>query len=867
MKEKEIIIDNDEAIEMTDELENVIYFLKNTLSKELPTLAIDIEYFILGVMLEKNSTLYRLLDSCLMSNTMDEITNACYSYVSSKALTAVKPNREIGFSKEVKDLFSKGKEECSAMGKTVLGSEHVFLAMLKIEDNKLRNVFVRGGITYKMFKDKVKQNENTDNVSIDYIGSKPKIFKKRINGKDVQIIQANSLDEITNAMKDVLGNGVDSMEGSMIPGASKKKKGKTPYITEYCMNLNQQAIEGKITRIVGRERETEEIIRVLGRKKKNNVILVGGEGVGKTAIGESIALQIVEGNVPTFLEDKIIVSLDMTALMAGTTLRGMFEERVKGILDEVRADNRFILFMDNIGAMMADKSKNDFEFAAMLSRALESGEIKVIGTSDFASFRKTFDKDPSLSRRFQKIIIDAPTTQESLDILYGIRNEYEEYHNVKYTDEAIEACVKLADRYITERNLPDSAIDILDEVGALVGLVNEPKRLKQLRIELSKESRSLEIAKQEKEFEKIDKLGQKVDSLLDEYRFEFANYKEKKDNARPLITVDDILGIVSKKTKIPINNLTSDDKEKLSHMNDRLKENIIGQNEAIDTVCKALKRNRIGLRKNGCMYSALACGRTGVGKTLLAKKLAKELFGDENALVRFDMSEFSDKVAVNKLIGSNPGYVGYEEGGQLTEAIKNKKHCVLLLDEIEKADPEIYNVFLQVLDEGFLTDNSGQRVDFKNVIVIFTSNIGAKAAADFGKGIGFTENEDENTKRILTKQMKSKFPPEFLNRIDDIIYFNSLTDENLKDIIKIEIKKFENNLNEIGYECNYDNDVVDYIFNIVKDEKEYGARPIIRAIQDNIENMVTDAIIDGSYDSGYRFNIFFNSESECLAVS
>ena len=269
MEEKEIIIGNDEAIEMTDELENVIYFLKNTQSKELPTLAIDIEYFILGVMLEKNSTLYRLLDSCLMSNIMDEITKACYSYVSSKALTAVKPNREIGFSKEIKDLFNKGKEECSAMGKTVLGSEHVFLAMLKIEDNKMRNVFVRGGITYKMFKDKVKQNENMNNVSMDYIGSKPKIVTKRINGKDVQFIQSNSLDEITNAMKDVLGNGIDSIEGSMIPGSSKKKKGKTPYITEYCMNLNQQALEGKITRIIGRERETEEIIRVLGRKKKN----------------------------------------------------------------------------------------------------------------------------------------------------------------------------------------------------------------------------------------------------------------------------------------------------------------------------------------------------------------------------------------------------------------------------------------------------------------------------------------------------------------------------------------------------------------------------------------------------------------------
>lgn len=809
-------------IEMTSELHYLLEFLKNTLSKELPTLTIDIEYFILGVFLDKKTKLYSILDTCMMSNTMDDISSACYQFVSSKALTAVKPNREILFSTELYNLFQAAVGEAEYFGTNVIGSEHLFMALLKMDGHKMQKVFLKAGITYANFVNKVKQYDEIDKIS----------------------------DKLIKAGKKVVPG-----ENDLVPGATKKLKGKHPYISEYCINLNEQALNGKITNVIGRKNEIEEVVRILGRKKKNNVILVGGGGVGKTVIGEFLALKIVNGDVPTFLEDKIIVSLDMTALMAGTTLRGMFEERVKGILDEVRFDNRFILFMDNIGAMMADKNKNDFEFSAMLSRALESGEIKVIGTSDFASFRKTFDKDPSLSRRFQKIIINPPTVEESIEILYGIRDDYEKHHNVKYSDEAIDACVKLSDRYITERNLPDSAIDVLDECGALVGLINEPEQLHDLRMELAKQSHALEKAKQDKDHEKLDELGQITDELLDQYRMVYADYIETSRNNPQTITVDDILGIVSKKTKIPIHNLTSDDKEKLSHMNDRLKESIIGQDEAIDTVCKALKRNRIGLRKNGCMYSALACGRTGVGKTLLAKKIAKELFGNENSIVRFDMSEFSDKVAVNKLIGSNPGYVGYEEGGQLTEAIKNKKHCVLLLDEIEKADPEIYNVFLQVLDEGFLSDNSGQRVDFKNVIVIFTSNIGAKAAADFGKGIGFAENEDENTKRILTKQMKSKFPPEFLNRIDDIIFFNTLTDENLKDIIKIEIKKFEDNLNEIGYSCKYDNNVIDYIFDIVKDEKEYGARPIIRAIQDNIENLITDKLIENEYNKNYSFKL------------
>lgn len=841
---KEVTLNNSE------ELENLLDFIVNNVSDELPTLTIDLNYFLLGAFIQKDNDLFKRLNRCMISTAMKAIYNTFYEVVSSKALSAVKPNRVPTIDSKLSEIIENGKKEAIDMGSDEVTSEHVFLAILADNDekNKIKKVFNKAGITYGIMKRKIMSGKPVEFEDAGFI---------EVDGEKLKVIKATSSDPnaLINAVKELNGEAPQEPIQTEIQQTNKKKNSKTPFINSYCNNLNELAQKGKIEPLVGREFEIGEIIRILGRKKKNNAILVGGEGVGKTAICENIALKIINEEVPEFLIGKELLSLDMTALMAGTTLRGMFEERVKGLMNEMKDNNKYILFMDNIGAILADTGKGEFEFSSMISRSLENGEIQVIGTSDFVSYRKTFDKDPGLARRFQKIIVESPSIDDSIKILNGIKQSYEEFHKVKYSDDAIETCVKLSDRYISERNLPDSAIDIMDEVGSFIGTSNEPNDIKELRKSIKSLESEIANLKLSEKYEIADEKGKLLIDAKKELNAKKSNFEKYKDENPTIITKSDILDTISKKTGIPVSNLTSDDKKKLIGMNERLKNDVIGQDEAIDTICRALKRNRIGLHKNGCMYSAMMIGKTGVGKTLIAKKLARELFGNEDALVRFDMSEFSDKVAVNKLIGSNPGYVGYEEGGQLTEKIKNKKHCVLLLDEIEKADAEIYNVFLQVLDEGFLTDNSGQKVDFRNVIVLFTSNVGAKAANDFGRGIGFGSKEDDNTKRILFKELKHRFPPEFLNRIDNVIYFNALTNDNLKQIIELELNKLNDNLLSIGYSMTVKEEVVDYILNEIKEESDFGARPIIRAIQDNIENVITDAILDGDYEEGHKFKI------------
>ena len=600
----------EKPLPMTEELFNLMDYISNNLSKELPTLTIDLDYFILGVFTQKNNMLYKRLNESLTSSTIDAIYTSYYQVISSKALTAIKSNRKIIIDDMFVNIYLDAINEAHSLNSIALGTDHIFLSILKHEENKARKVFNKAGITYNIYRDKI-INENQD-ISNNFNNTPPpphsmpkiKVVSNIGNEEEAKELLRQWLNEDS-------GNPFDHND---LPGMPKLKKGKDAHIKQFCTNLNDLVEQGKIDPLVGRDRELNEIIRILGRKKKNNAILLGGEGVGKTAIGESIAYKIVHNEVPDFLTKRILVSLDMTALMAGTTLRGMFEERVKGILDEIKANPNYILFMDNIGAILADKGKNDYEISAMLARSLENGEIQVIGTSDFTSYRKTFDKDPSLARRFQKIVVEAPSIQESLNILYGLRPSYEDFHNVSYEDEAIEACVKLADKYIPERNLPDSAIDILDEIGSLKGTIQEPIELKDLREEIKLLEAKINALSKANDFEQADIYSKELKKTQKEYNNIRKKFIEDKKNNPIVITKDDILEIVSIKTNIPVNNLSSDDKKKLANMNDRIKAQVIGQDEAIDKICKALKRNRIGLHSGKCMYSSIMIGPTGVGK-------------------------------------------------------------------------------------------------------------------------------------------------------------------------------------------------------------------------------------------------------------
>ena len=844
----------------SNELLEVLNYMENNIAKdELPTVVISPEYFFLSVLDLDTCDAFKVLNRLIPLNTIDAIQASITNFLASKALTAIKPTRAQKYDEKLNLYLENACLERHKLEDEVITTNHVMLSILfdEANDNRIRKILNAKHIDYDKYcktiediKNNVEEkktiNPNTSNMKV-----VPIDLSKFPNGNE--LMQKLISGEITP--EDILKMNPDDMPPSSNSNNNNTKT-KTPCIDNFTTNLNDLAENGKIDEIVGRNKETEEIIRILGRRRKNNAILVGSGGIGKTTIAENLATKIVKEEVPDFLLNKTVISLDMTALQAGTTLRGMFEERVKGLLNEIKTNGNYILFIDNIGNVLNDKGKNDYDISGMLSHSLETGEVQVIGTCDYHSYRKTFDKDPSLARRFQKISVEAPSVEESLEIIQGIKHYYEDYHHVTYTDEAIKSCVELSNRYISERNLPDSAIDVLDEAGSIVGTsADSMPEVKQLKKNLDKIKFEISKEKDKENYKRVDELEKIEKSLNTQINDINKKHKEERENNPAVIDENVILELISKKTSIPVNKLTSDDKKRLININDRLKSEVIGQDEAIDTICKALKRNRIGLSNNKCLYSALLLGRTGVGKTLISKKLAKEMFGTEDALIRFDMSEYHDKTAVNKLIGSNPGYIGYEDGGLLTEAVKNKKYCVLLLDEIEKADPEVYNIFLQVLDEGFLTDNSGLRVDFRNVIVLFTSNVGAKAASDFGKGIGFSEVD--NSKKILLKELKNKFPPEFINRLTNVIYFKNLTDDNLRDIIKLEINKLNDRLVSLGYKLEYDDYVIDYLLNIVKEEKEYGARPIIRTIQDEIEDKITDLLLEKDYDKGYVFKVTY----------
>jgi ATP-dependent Clp protease ATP-binding subunit ClpC len=645
---------------------------------------------------------------------------------------------------------------------------------------------------------------------------------------------------------------------------SKKQKqssdSNTPVLDNFSRDLNKLAEEGKLDPVIGRDREIVRIAQILSRRKKNNPIIIGEPGCGKTALVEGLAMKIVSGNCPRNLVDKRIVNLDLTSVVAGTKYRGQFEERMKVIIEELQANPNIVVFIDEVHTLVGSgNSSGSMDGSNIFKPALSRGEIQIIGATTLDEFRKNIEKDGALERRFQKVIVDPSSVVETIEILKNIRPKYESYHKVAYSDEVIEACVKLADRYITDREFPDKAFDIMDEVGARMQTeLKVPESIEQLK-KMAAELKQAKIDVVKKQnFEQAAQLRDKEKKLIDRLNLEKKKFEEDMQNNKQSIRLEDVYDVVSNMTKIPVNKMSMDDTKALINLDKELMGKVIGQDSAVVKIAKAIKRNRLGIKDpNRPIGSFIFLGSTGVGKTLLAKQLAKEMFGSEDSLIRVDMSEYQEKHSVSKLVGAPPGYVGYEEGGLLTEKVKNKPYSVILFDEVEKAHKDIFTILLQILDDGHATDSLGRKINFKNTLIILTTNLGVKKLQDFGTGIGFSSNtysNEEAKKQMLMKEMKNFFSPEFLNRIDDTIVFNTLNQDDIKKITDIELKKLTSRLGDMNYKITYDDTLVEYLAKIGYDEV-YGARPLKRAIQDKVEDLLSEEVLTNKLVEGKTYII------------
>ena len=832
--------------QFTQRVSDIIMYSKEEANR-LRNSYIGPEHLLLGLIREGEGKAIEILFNLQIN--LQDIKNQLEAIVKNNAENDTTYDENISFNDKASKVLKLCILEAKLLRNIAADSEHILLAIMKGKDNAAFHVLESNGVTYEKIKLTLQPDTHAG------------LGFSEDEDEDEDIRQSPS------------GNKSNAAQQQARP-AQKKPANDTPVLDNFGTDMTKAAEEGKLDPVVGRVKEIERLAQILSRRKKNNPILIGEPGVGKSAIVEGLALRIVEKKVSRILFDKRVIALDMTAVVAGTKYRGQFEERIRSILNELKKNPNIILFIDEIHTIVgAGSAAGSMDAANMLKPALARGEIQCIGATTLDEYRQNIEKDGALERRFQKVIVEPTTAEETLQILKNIKDKYEDHHNVNYTDAALEACVKLTDRYITDRNFPDKAIDALDEAGSRVHLTNitapkeieeqeklidEMKSLKNEAVRLQNFELAASYRDKEKEY------TNQLDTLKEEWE------KSLKENRE---TVDDeqIAEVVSMMSGVPVQRMAQAEGMKLLGMKDDLLSKVIGQDKAIATLVKAIQRSRVGLKDpNKPIGTFMFLGPTGVGKTHLAKELAKLMFGSADALIRIDMSEYMEKFTVSRLVGAPPGYVGYEEGGQLTEKVRRKPYSIVLLDEIEKAHPDVFNILLQVMDEGRLTDSYGRTVDFKNTIVIMTSNIGTRQLKEFGKGIGFAAqvrtDDKEYSRSVITKALNKSFAPEFINRLDEIITFDQLDLDALTRIIDIELKGLYSRVENIGYKLVIDEDAKKFVATKGYDV-QFGARPLKRAIQNNLEDGISELILGSEMAAGDTIKVSYDKEKDLIVMT
>ncbi len=800
-----------------------------------------------------------------------------------------------GFTEKANLALNKAVEVAEDLGHTYIGSEHILLGLADSADSVAGKILTAKGITYKkifeLLKNSVGAGMPTELQPSDFTPRSKHIIegaivmstsmKQSLAGTEHLLIsicrEGNGFAcELLNlagvspqSLLKELANSVSGNKNNSNKYGKENQKNEKSVLAKFSRDLTALAKENKIDPVIGREQEIQRVIQILSRRTKNNPCLIGEPGVGKTAIAEGLALQISKGQVPELLADKRIVSLDLTGMVAGTKYRGDFEERIKNIIDEVKNSTDIILFIDEVHTLIGTGSaEGAVDAANILKPSLARGELQVIGATTIDEYRKNIEKDAALERRFQPVTVGEPSVEDTIEILKGIRDKYEAHHKVKITDEAINSAVTLSTRYIGDRFLPDKAIDLIDEAASKVRLKSytAPPEIKELEARIQQISAEKEMAVNQQNFERAAALRDEEKELQQKYNTEKAKWQSSDSNRTQAVTEQEIAEIVSGWTGVPITQMTQAESERLLKMEDEIHKRIVGQNTAVSAIARAIRRGRAGLKDpKRPIGSFIFCGPTGVGKTELTKALAEAMFGDENAMIRLDMSEFMEKHTVSKLIGSPPGYVGFDEGGQLTEKIRRKPYSVVLFDEVEKAHPDVFNMLLQILDDGILTDSQGRKVDFKNCVIIMTSNVGARMITEEKTSFGFAENSNstsaERIKEAVMGELKNTFRPEFLNRVDDIIVFNRLTEEDIKQIAKNLLTGLEKRMSGIEITMSFDDSVTDFVAKAGFD-KVYGARPLKRTIQTKIEDVLSEKILDKTIEKGKAYICTCNENGE-----